>query len=228
VGPLPSPAEGYRGERCADVGDRRVCWGGGARVVPRPVPTDAAPAMGWRCDGTGATRVCEDRRHDSSAFACDAVGSCVQPEPRMPDDGEWECVDIDGVAYCHRTALASAVVPGPPDLGWLCGRRLRSSANEPICVDLSPDRPDARGWRCTFQYSNFYPTRVCVRSDASIVGGTCAAGSTAAASACPANAACVGGVCMPPEPSPNCWIDSDCDRDKGERCRWGTCMGGGA
>jgi hypothetical protein len=147
----------------------------------------------------------------------------------MPDDDEWECVDIEGVAYCHRTAFASAVVSGPRDLGWVCGQR-RGSAGEPVCVDLSPDRPDARGYRCTFQYSKFYPTRICVRSDAPSVGGSCVAGAAADAKGrCPADAECVAGRCVPPAPRPDCWIDSDCGgAGKGGRCRWGSCTGGGA
>jgi hypothetical protein len=249
VGPLPAPAPGDRGgggdgsERCADVGDACACWGSGATggecrdgacVVPRPTPPDAAPAMGWRCDGQGAARVCEDRRRNGSSFACDAVGSCVQPEPRMPDDNEWECVDIDGVAYCHLTARASAVVPGPPDLGWICGTR-RGHSGEPVCVDLSPDRPDARGYKCTFVYSKFYPTRVCVRSDAPQVGGACVVGDGAPAASpqrgqheagCPADATCIAGRCVPPAPKPDCWIDSDCGSR--ERCRWASCTAGGA
>jgi hypothetical protein len=208
-GPLPAPAPGDRGdggEACADVADQRVCWSGGhASVVPLPVPAEPAPALGWRCDGQGEARVCEDRRRNSSSFTCDAVGACVQPEPRMPDDNEWECVEIDGVAYCHMTAQASAVVAGHPDRGWICGQRKKTQAREPVCVDLSPDRPDARGYKCSFQYTKFYPTRTCLRSDGPSVGGACKTND-----GCPKDAACEAGRCIPPKPEANCWIDSDC------------------
>jgi hypothetical protein len=234
AGPLPAAADGDSGQTCADVGTGRACWGelaagrdckGGACVVPRPTPEGAAPALGWRCEGRGKSRVCVDRRYNSSTFSCDAVGSCVQPEPRMPDDAEWECVDIDGVAYCHATAEASAVVAGPADLGWTCGPRRGS--RERVCVDLSPDRPDARGYKCTFQYSRFYPTRVCVRSDVPTVGSACGqAAAGGSKEACPADATCTGGICVPPRPDPGCWIDADCV--DGARCRWGTCTGSGA
>jgi hypothetical protein len=137
----------------------------------------------------------------------------------MPDDNEWECVEIDGVAYCHMTAQASAVVAGPPDRGWICGQRRKT--HEPVCVDLSPDRPDARGYKCAFHYTKFYPTRTCLRSEGASVGGACKA-----KDACPKDAECVQGRCTPPEPRADCWIDSDCA--DGERCRWGSCTGGGS
>jgi len=230
-GPLPAPAEGDRGEACADVGDRRVCWGPGLSgagcsdgmcVVERTVPAGVAAPAGWRCDGRGASRVCEERVHDGSAFVCDG-GTCAQADPRMPDEGEWECVDIDGIVYCHATAHASGTAPGPADLGWKCGQRRGAPPGERVCVDLSPDRPDAKGWRCKYEYVSFYARRVCAHEGASSVGGRC---SGTSADACPRDARCVGGLCVPPRPTPDCWLDKDCG--DGARCRWGSCTGGGA
>jgi hypothetical protein len=123
--------------------------------------------------------------------------SCEQRAPRLPDDGEWECVELDGVVICRGGVPAAGVVAGPADPGWSCGPR-RGSADR-ICVDLAPELPDGAigGWRCRFTHERG-ERRVC-RADP-----------TAAPPA------------PTPVPKPSCWIDRDCGSGT---CRRGSCGG---
>ena len=218
---LPAPSLADRGGLCSDVGETRACWTpectGGICPGERTLPAGAAPRAGWRCDGMRDARVCEDRRRNAGAFDCEGA-TCVQRRPRMPDDGQWDCVDLDGVAYCREAGEAAGVSAGAPDLGWTCGAR--RGHGERICVDLSPDLPDlpnvAGPWKCRFEHV-IDEQRVCVRSEQPRVGGPCADGG-----ACPAGASCIGGVCLPPRPQPACWFDADCGA--GSTCRWGSCV----
>jgi hypothetical protein len=159
--------------------------------------------------------MCVDRRAGGGPFVC--VGDeCVQRHPRMPDDGEWECVDLHGVVICHGGEPAAAVVDGPPDPGWLCGARAQGARGpERLCVDFAPDLPagEAAGWRCRYDHQRG-EKRICRRdAQARRVGGPCAAG-------CPEGATCVENRCLPARPDPTCWLDSDCP---GGKCRFGTC-----
>ena len=190
----------------------------GICAVTRPLPVLGAASGGWRCSGMSAGRVCEDRRRNSGAFGC-KDGECVQAKPRMPDDGEWECVEMDAVVFCRWRADAAGMVAGPADVGWLCGDR-RSHDGERVCIDLSPDRPGPEtDWRCDFQYVGGDVTRRCRRPAGVVVGGTCSD-----ALRCPSGSECVGGHCLPARPMPACWLDADCGH--GVHCRWGTCMPG--
>lgn len=226
-------------ELCVDLLDVRACWGsglnglacaGGVCVSSRVTPSGAAPEGGWRCAGHGAERVCRPRRRNASPFVCDARGTCIQHEPRLPGDGEWECIEADGVTQCHATAKPSGVVPGADDLGWTCGRRTIApgapdeagkplpAGGENVCVDFSPDRPDGDvlGWKCLLQFFPYasVAAQVCTRSKTPMVGDACT-------DTCPKDASCVAGRCVPPKPSPTCWLDGDCGA--GKHCRWGTC-----
>jgi hypothetical protein len=218
--PLPAPSPDDRRGPCADVGRVRACWSpecaGGVCASERTTPAGPAPRAGWRCDGMGGKRTCEDRRRNAGPFECDAT-RCVQRRPRMPDDGQWECVDMDGVAYCHEVSESAGVVPGAPDMGWTCGAR-RGHA-ERVCVDMAPDLPEGEDrWQCHFDHAAD-DQRVCVRAVQPNVGGPCSA-----TGACPASASCVGDVCLPSRrPEPACWFDADCE--PGMRCRWASCVG---
>jgi hypothetical protein len=217
--PAPSPSD--RGELCTDVAGARACWNGAARFPrPRALPAGPAPPGGWRCTGMGNARSCEDRRRNGSAFAC-AGPRCVQARPRMPDDGEWECVEMAGVVFCHSRGDAAGIAPGAADSGWLCGLRRGGASAERVCVDFAPDRPNERErFVCAFEYARGQAQRVCTRAQTPSVGSACDA-----AHGCPAGAACSEGVCLPPRPSPACWFDQDCAA--GSSCRWGTCGAGG-
>jgi hypothetical protein len=204
---------------CADVHDIRVCWAcpGGDCVVPRWTP-DTTPERGWRCEGGGPGRRCEDRAKGSGPFQCAQNGNdCTQRHPRMPDDGEWECIDMDGVVMCKGGEPAAAVVEGAPDLGWMCGTHAQGPRGpEKLCLDFAPDRPNGEldGWKCSYDHQRG-EKRICKRNQgAKRLGGPCAAG-------CPEGAACVEDRCIPAKPSPSCWFDTDCEG--GGTCRYGTC-----
>jgi hypothetical protein len=213
---LPAPATSDVGPNCADLHELRVCWGGDRRptLVPRPVPSPP-PARGFRCWGVGAERKCEDRGWASDAFSCSG-DSCTQNTPRLPDDGEWECADLDGVVVCHGGRPAAGVTPGAPDVGWRCGPR-RGAEGDRVCVDFSPDRPGPEPWSCRFQYLPGVPRRACKKGGLGMLGRACGTG-------CPSGSVCQSGHCLPLSPNPSCWLDSDCD--KGQKCTFGSCIEG--
>jgi hypothetical protein len=145
-------------------------------------------------------------------FTCDA-GLCRQSHARLPDDGEWECVDQAGAVLCHGGDAPAGVVAGPPDPRWRCGRR----AGERICVDLAGDFPrgEARGWRCRYERPA-RPERVCQPDPAAHnLGDPCAP-----ARPCVDGAGCVDGRCQAPARLPECWLDGDCPTGA---CRFGSC-----
>lgn len=203
---------------CADLGDARVCWPDrqSPTLVKRPLPPGPPPAAGWRCQGGGAARACVDRARGGGPFTCEG-DRCTQARPRLPDDGEWECVDLDGVVVCRGGAAPAGVVSGPPDPGWSCGDR-RTAVAERVCVDLAPDLPRgvARGFACSFDRGQS-GARTCVKKEgAPAIGAACGA--------CPRGARCVQGRCLPLRPAPDCWVDIDCG--PGGACLLGTCEGG--
>ena len=135
----------------------------------------------------------------------------------MPDDGEWECVEIGGVGYCHGRGALAGSVDGPLDLGWRCGPR-RGQPAERICVDLDGDRPPGADYACRYELQWGTARRSCQPATAAFVGSRCDA-----ARACPSGSECREGVCLPALPEPACWLDGDCgDR---ARCVFGSCAG---
>lgn len=222
----PAPVED-RGEICADVAGVRACWGGVAGSPPTHVAAatfpdrPAASAMGWRCAGGGARRACADRLRLAPAFVC-ANDECVQSFPRVPDDGDWSCVDSAGVVVCVGGHAAAGVAPAPAQAGWRCGER-GGAASDPengprICVDLSPDVPDGRaaGWRCRFDPGPPSRRRCARAPAAAVVGAACDPRRP-----CVDGAFCVGGACVPGRPAPACFRDTDCGA--GRDCRFGSC-----
>lgn len=93
----------------------------------------------------------------------------------MPDDGEWECVDISGVAYCHSRGELAGMPSGPPDIGWLCGARRAGAAGERICVDFDADRPSdaTTAQRCRYELQHGIARRSCTRASASSAAVGC-------------------------------------------------------
>jgi len=178
---------------CAELRTVRVCWDercpDGVCVTPRA------------------------RVRAVAAFACAGQPTtCVQRHPRRPDDGEWECLDVDGIVLCRGGEPAAGVVPGPPDEGWIC-----RGEGERHCVDLAPDQPDDGTWRCHFEGAR-EGARVCERSTTAEIGDRCVDG----AQRCPAGMRCAARVCVPSAaPQPSCWVDGDCGA--GKRCLRGTC-----
>lgn len=209
-----APAPGERGDVCADVGAVRACWSGvePPRVSPRALPSGPGPEAGYRCTGGGEARVCVDRALGGGPFACDG-DRCVQLRPRLPDDGEWECADLEGVVVCRGGARAAGVIEGAPDPGWMCGTRL--GARDRICVDMAPDMPRGatRGYACS-SLRDRGGARSCKAEEAAPkIGGPCGA--------CPRGAVCAAGICLPRAPKPDCWVDPDCGA--GRVCAFGTC-----
>jgi hypothetical protein len=216
-----APSDDDLGSVCSDLGDKRVCWRDERPViVPRELPDGPAPPNGWRCGGRGRARVCEDRNRNASAFVC-GTQRCLQARPRMPDDGEWECVEISGVVFCHSRGDMAGVEAGPLDLGWLCGPRRGSTTGERVCSDLDADRPRlGASPRCRYEPQFGAFQRSCTTAETPVVGDGCSPGI-----GCPDGSRCHAGVCLPARPEPACWLDGDCGT--GARCVFGSCAGAG-
>jgi len=195
--PVPDQADDGAPRRdCAAVETLQVCWDGARpRVVKRAPP---APARG-------------------PAFTC-VANHCEQRHPRMPDAGEWQCMDSAGATICVGGGRAAGVAPSAADSRWFCGARRGSEPDTRICVDLSPDFPDghARGWRCRTLYDG-PPRRACDRDpDAHTLAQTCEARRP-----CVDGSRCADGWCVPERPAPACWREEDCGDG---RCRFGSCL----
>ncbi len=220
-----------RGTFCADVGEVRACWGPGLTgdgcergvcAAARPLPEAPRPLDGWRCEGMNAKRTCAPGARGVEPWQCDER-ACLQRHPRLPDQGECDCAELDGVGRCAGGLPAAGVPEGPADLGWLCGPRSGGS-EERVCVDFAPDVPvtaERDRWRCKFLRREGL-SRSCERLDKPMprVGSRCGD-----ASACPKGAVCAGGACLPPWPKPGCYLDDDCGG--AGACRFGTCGDGG-
>lgn len=187
-------------DACENVGHVRVCFDG-PRVVRSITPAPPPDAL-WRCSA-GRCALIERR-----PFECEA-GQCRQRYARMPDDADWECADVRGLVVCRDRAAPAGMVPGEPELGWICG-----DGSPRICVDLAPDRPGAGNYDCSFEHEPI-PQRVCREIDEPTLGGPCRG-------ECPEGMVCVEGTCVPRvRPAPDCWTDANCEQ--GERCVLATC-----
>jgi hypothetical protein len=140
----------------------------------------------------------------------------------MPDDGEWECVEISGVVFCRSRSPFAGMQTGDMDLGWICGARREGAEGERICVDLDADRPDdaSRG-HCRFEAHFGAPQRSCTSDRTPVVGDACTD-----SHACPRGSRCQAGLCLPAQPTPACWLDRDCG--EGGQCIFGSCAKAGA
>ncbi len=216
---VPSPASDPADGVCGDVASNRVCWDT-ARAAPpvvvnRPSDPDLPSDGVLRCGGTGAERLCRLSRE--RPFRC-RDERCEQAIPRLPDDGEWECADVDGVVVCRSHSPAAGVVEGPADPAWICGE-----GDPRVCVDFSPARPESAAddgpsiYRCHFDHEAGI-RRICEPRRGRRLGSTCGEGD------CPRGLACVTGICLPAFlPRPDCWTDRDCA--EGSACVLATCIG---
>jgi len=133
----------------------------------------------------------------ASDFACRA-GVCTQHAPRVPDDGEWRCAELEGTVLCAGGEPAAGVVAGPADPAYRCGERPNG---ERVCVDRAPDYPP--GGRAVYA----------CRFDAEQGGiRECREHPKAA----PATV-----LAALPSRDPDCWLDRDCSG----RCDRGFCSG---
>jgi hypothetical protein len=220
----PMPDDEQR-EPCADVGALRACWGDAtsARIVPRRAPPLPPSSLGFRTLGRGKGAKVVDRARYAPPFECDQ-GTCRQRNPRLPDDGEWECADFAAVAVCHGGSSPAGVPAGGADGGYQCGTRKGPGvpAGERVCVDLSPDMPPGapRGRRCRFDAEHGL-TRVC-RQDA---GAQSVTDACVSSTDCATGLLCVSERCVPRLPAPSCWLDRDCGKGS---CRFGSCLEDGA
>lgn len=200
---------------CFDVLDQRYCPEQHAfveRRVPRFAPRTR---MGFRCWGAGSERRCIDRGTGPRMECTDE--RCEQRGPRKPDDGEWECADMLGAALCRLRSPAYGVVPGPTDPAFVCGTR--RGTDERICVDFSPDRPDARGWLCSFDHAHEEVRRCRAHEAGPELLAPCETSPD-----CAGGLECVASRCVPPSFTPVCFFDEDCG--EGGRCVIGACAGG--
>ena len=218
-----APEQDRPGQLCSDFGESRVCYEADvARRVPRSLPDGVEPMAGFRCGGSGRARSCEDRAANGGAFECGTT-RCIQLSPRMPDDGEWECVEMSGLTFCHSRGPMAGASHGPRDLGWLCGaRRGVADGGEEICVDAAPDRPRDPSMRhCRYEQRLGATVRSCGPGRGLLIGDACSR-----KDACPKDSTCKEGLCLPRRPAPACWLDADCGA--GARCALGSCVSGGA
>jgi hypothetical protein len=174
-------------------------------------PLGAPP--GARCDAVGH---CAPRARRAGPFRCDATG-CEQRRPRLPDDGTWECVDLDGAVVCHGGEPAAGVWPGPADEGWECGER-KGTPRERVCVDLSPDFPDDQpgSWTCQFTHDRGERRR-CQPGPGPALGARCDR-----TQGCMTGDRCLDGHCVPRRRPVGCWLDQDCGA--GATCLRGACL----
>ncbi|HVZ71011.1 MAG TPA: hypothetical protein VHJ20_01440 [Polyangia bacterium] len=148
----------------------------------------------------------------------------MQRPARLPDDGEWTCVDSAGVVVCVGGEPAAGVVAGPPDPAWRCNARVAAAHDDlgaRICVDGAPDFPDAdrARWRCRIE-NGPSPKRVCEHATAASIWNPCDR-----AHPCVDGATCTDAHCVVPSTTPSCWLDTDCPS---HACRFGTCRPEGA
>lgn len=213
---------------CSDLsGGLRACWDEAGQPVSlskAPFPEPSPSGRGFLCEGSGEGRRCVDRGTLAPPFRCDGP-RCSQRQPRLPDDGEWECADMAGAVVCRGGDPAAGAAPGGRGRGYTCGLRSREGQPpERLCVDLSPDLPDgaAPGLRCHFEASAGLH-RVCELGALRPALGT----ACGRESPCVDGSVCVteggsgnGGRCVPRRPRPSCWLASDCAAGA---CRFGTC-----
>jgi len=220
---VKAPEQDRPGQLCSEFGELRVCYEADVpHRVPRSLPEGVAPPFGFRCGGSGRARSCEDRAANGGAFECGTT-RCIQLFPRMPDDGEWECVEMSGLTFCHSRGPMAGASHGPRDLGWLCGaRRGVADGGEEICVDAAPDRPRDPSMRhCRYEQRLGATVRSCGPGRGLLIGDACSR-----KDACPKDSTCKEGLCLPRRPAPACWLDADCGA--GARCALGSCVSGGA
>jgi hypothetical protein len=165
-------------------------------------------------------------------FVCEG-SHCIERQPRLPDDGEWSCNDVGGIAVCVGGDPPAGIPKNIRDPAFICGpRRARNAApsGERVCVDLAPSFPSARafsggdgsarGWSCRYT-SGHGVTRVCDRdSSAHQIGDRCDNGHP-----CLDGLSCRASRCTLARSTPSCAFDRDCSSGA---CRFGTCIEDGS
>lgn len=148
----------------------------------------------------------------------------MQAFPTCPDDGEWECLDLEGVVVCRGGVPAAGVRPGPADAAFECAELQGDVDHRRVCIDATPDVPVERpghAWRCDFRREGATEQRRCTRDESGVrLGASCDG-----ARACPEGLRCEDGRCARARTDPpDCWLDSDCEG--GRRCVLAHCEAG--
>ena len=158
------------------------------------------------CEETASLREATPLR--GSDFVC-ADDVCTQRYPAMPDDGEWECLDRDGLVICRGGHGPAGAIAGPADTSFLCAPLARDEERRRVCIDARPDLPSPDGWRCRFDRDGHEDVRRCEReADASPRLGT----RCTEAERCVEGQRCVEGRCaLASDAPPECWLDTDCE-----------------
>jgi hypothetical protein len=156
----------------------------------------------------------------AAPFVCEG-GACVERHPRLPDDGEWSCSDVGGVAVCVGGDPPAGVPKNIVDPAWNCGPRNLPGAAAPsgerVCVDPSPEFPDGRplGWSCRYVTEGGL-ARVCRRAaSAHEIGDRCSGSQP-----CLDGMVCRDARCALEPGFVFCAFDRDC---ASHACRFGHC-----
>jgi hypothetical protein len=182
-------------ETCADVGAVRACWRDGEVIR---LAREAGPP---------------EEDIVSSAFDC-GDDHCVQRHVALPDENVWECRIEAGALICLELAKAAGAVSGPIAAGFRCAAR-PSNAEQRVCMDLAPDRPDDRSWDCDIAHERGERMRCERHGDTGPqVGDSCDG-------VCPSGSSCTSAACLPHRHTPECWDERDCG---GDRCALGACQ----
>lgn len=195
-------------ESCHEVGAIAACSSARAvRAMPLPDPPEPAPPdTQWRCDPGPPRRCALILRRP---FECSGP-TCIQRHPRLPDDADWECADVEGLVVCRDRPGPAGAVRGPPELGWICSEERTPR----ICIDLDPDRPGAGSYDCSYAHEPAIERR-CRAIEAPSLGSPCRG-------ECPEGMRCAGGACIPDAIAPpDCWTSADCH--DGQRCVLARC-----
>jgi hypothetical protein len=151
------------GDRChSDVpgqsaeGSGWICTpenGGTTCVSSTPDQPDHGGPWGCVYDDVGGITCTADSGDD---WICvpDGAGhtTCTDTTPNVPDDGTWDCFDVDGKTVCYGSG------DSPGSGGWICQTDDVGRARCENPPDYPPDQPGSGTWICWYDDVGY---RVC-------------------------------------------------------------------